>query len=61
MQDANSKRFAEITIDPEATRLLEAGGINRSFGFLFVEQNQQAHIFRGRTHLPLLRWSLENA
>ena len=59
--ELNSKRFAEITIDPEATRQLEAGGISRSFGFLFVEQNQQAHIFRGRTHLPLLRWALENA
>ncbi len=54
-------RFANITIDILATNELRANGVSRSFGFVFLDSSERVHLFRGRAHLQLLRWSLENA
>jgi len=56
-----SNRFQKITIDKLAAKALAANGISRSFGFIFIDHLQRAHPFKGRAHLQLLRWSLENA
>jgi len=59
--EQTANRFAKITFDPAATKTLQANGIGRSFGFVFVDNAAAVHPFKGRAHLQLLRWSLENA
>ena len=54
-------RFEKVTFDVSAKNELQANGINRSFGFVFVDSSGRVHPFKSRAHLELLRWSLENA
>ena len=57
----NRKRVEEITFSDQAKLQLETNGVTRSFGFLFIDELQNAHPFNGRQHLFLLRWALEKA
>ena len=49
---------SELSEGPGLTQRLLDNGVKNSFGFVYIDSNDEVHPFNGRQHLSVLAWAL---